>query len=123
MKEIITTRNAPSGAGLYSQAVLTENLIFLSGQGSVDSKTNKVIDGNIIEQTEVTLTNINNILESAGSGLNKVVKVNVYLANINDFDEFNFVYKKYFEKSLPARTTIGCFLNGIKVEIDVIATK
>lgn len=119
----IETNNAPKGTGPYSQAVVSGGFIFVSGQGPLDIKTHKVIGENIIEQTRYTLNNIKNILEAAGSNLKKVVKVNAYISNINEYEDYNKTYQEFFKSPFPARTTIACGLSGIKVEIDVIAEK
>jgi len=123
MKEVISTSKAAKGKGPYSQAIATKDFIFTSGQGALHPKTNEVVGESIIEQTRHTLNNLKNILESAGSSFDKVVKVNAYLADINDFNDFNEAYKEFFKAPYPARTTIGCKLIGIKVEIDLVALK
>jgi 2-iminobutanoate/2-iminopropanoate deaminase len=123
MKKVIETDKAPKGTGPYSQAIIAGNFVFVAGQGPLHPKTHEVIGKDIIEQTRFTLANIKNILEAAGSGLDKVVKVNAYLADINDYEKYNETYQEFFKKPYPARTTIGCVLTDIKVEIDVIAEK
>lgn len=119
----IETNEAPIGTGPYSQAIVTDNLIFVAGQGPIDPETHKVLGKDVIEQTRYTIKNIKNILEAAGSSLDKVVKINAYLADMKDFENFNKAYQEFFKKPFPARTTIGCVLNKIKVEIDAIAEK
>ena len=124
MRKVIEIDKAPQPGGPYSQAVEVENLIFLTGQGSIDPKTGKVVGEDITAQTEQTLTNAKNVLEAAGSSLGKVVKVNIYLSNLNDWQKLNDAYKKFFKPPYPARTTVGCsLLPGLKVEIDIIAEK
>lgn len=122
MKELKTDK-APKPRGSYSQGIMSENFIFLSGQSPVNPETNQLEGDDIKEQVEQTLKNIKNILESAGSSLDKVVKVNVYLSDINYFNDFNNVYEKFFSHPYPSRTTIACSLGVKKVEIDVIAEK
>ncbi len=119
---LITTANAPKAIGPYSQAVISGKFVFTSGQIAIDSKTNEFINGTIEEQIEIIIKNIASILESAGSSLAKVVKVNVYLADINDFVEMNKIYEKHFT-SKPARATIQAakLPKGAKIEMDVIA--
>lgn len=121
MKKIIETDKAPGGTGPYSQAVIAGGFVFVAGQGPLHPKTHEVVGGDIIEQTRFTLTNIKNILEAAGSSIEKVVKVNAYLSDINDYQKYNETYQEFFKKPYPVRTTIGCALTDIKVEIDVIA--
>jgi len=123
MKKIIETDKAPAGTGPYSQAIISGNLVFVAGQGPLHHKTHKVIGKDIIEQTRFTLTNIKNILEAAGSSLDKVVKVNAYLSDIKDYENYNKTYQEFFKKPFPVRTTVGCALTDIKIEIDVIAEK
>jgi len=101
-KEIIKTQKAPLAIGPYSQAIRAENLLFLSGQISINPKTNEFIDGDIERQTEQVLKNIKAILEAGNSSLENVVKATIYLQDIKDFASVNKIYSKYFEKSLPA---------------------
>lgn len=120
-KEIIVGAVKPSGP--YSHAVLSKDLVFLSGIGPLDPKTNKIIGSDIKKQTEQTLKNIENILKALGLDLNKVVKVNTYITDAKDFASFNEVYRDFFRDPFPARTTIICSLINFKVEIDVVAEK
>ncbi|MEM2153418.1 MAG: RidA family protein [Nitrososphaeria archaeon] len=122
-KDIIRTKNAPTPIGPYSQAIKAGNFLFISGQGPIDPKTGKKIVGDIKEQTRQVLENIKSILEAAGLTLENVVKVNVYLKNINDFPKMNEVYKEYFKTNPPARTTVQAIPPAdIDVEIDAIAS-
>jgi len=114
----------PSGNIIpISQYLIVGNFIFISGQGPLEVKTHKILGEDISEQTKVTIINIKNILESVGSNLGKVIKINAYLSDINDFEKFNEVYKRFFNEPYPTRTTVGCFLKDIKIEIDAIAQK
>jgi 2-iminobutanoate/2-iminopropanoate deaminase len=114
--------NSPKPVAKYSQGVQFGNMLFISGQGPIDAKTGCKPEG-IQAQTEKVLLNIKSILEGAGYSLNDVVKVNAYLSDLANFSKFNSVYEKYFEEIYPVRTTIGCELLNILVEIDVIACK
>ena len=112
--------------GAYSAAVEVDGWLYVSGQGPVDPKTAQPVRGTIEEETVYTLTQVKKILEAAGCTLNDVVKSTVHLADIEEFDRYNAVYKEFFKGSavLPARTTVQSVLwNGIKVEIDVVARK
>lgn len=120
MKEIITTNLAPKPGGHFSQGIKVNNRVYVGGQTPVDSKTGKIPE-TIEEQTRQALTNIKNVLEAAGAKLEDVVKVNTYLTNLDDFEAYDKVYKEFFTDNLPVRTTIGCDLKGIPLEIDAIA--
>lgn len=108
--------------GAYSDAVLVNGFVFVSGQAAVDFVNSKFILGSIEEETRRTLENIKAILEASGSSLNDVVKCTVHLSSIGDFDRYNAVYSEYFPGIKPSRTTVQSVLaEGIKVEIDCIA--
>ncbi len=108
--------------GAYSDGLLIDGFLFVSGQASVDFTTSEFILGSIEEETERTLQNIKSIVEAAGASMEDIVKINVYLADINDFARFNEAYSAYFTGVKPARTTVQSGLaKGIKVEIDCIA--
>ncbi|WP_054860255.1 Rid family detoxifying hydrolase [Gracilibacillus sp. JCM 18860] len=120
MKEIINTNLAPKPGGHFSQGVKVNQTIYVAGQAPVDPKTGE-IPKTIEEQTRQALTNIKNVLEAADAKLEDVVKVNTYLTNLEDFEAYNKVYQEFFIDNLPVRTTIGCDLKGIPIEIDAIA--
>ena len=118
----IDTENAPAAVGPYSQALSGNGFVFTSGQLPLDPRT-KTIPESIEEQATIALTNLKNILEAAGSGMNKVMKTTVFLADINDFSAVNGVYATFFGRPFPARS---CFAIkdlplGAKVEIEAIA--
>jgi len=121
-KEIIKTQKAPSPIGPYSQAIRAENLLFLSGQISINPETNEFIDSNIEIQTEQVLKNIKAILEAGNSSLEDVLKVTIYLQDIKDFVLVNEIYSKYFGNSLPARACVEVqnLPKNAKIEIDAI---
>lgn len=116
----VSTDKAPKAVGPYSQAIVSGNLIFLSGQLGVDKYGN--FGENIAEQTENAIKNLSEILLAAGSDLTKVVKTTCFLANINDFAAFNDVYGKYFTEK-PARSLIqaAALPKGSLVELEAIA--
>lgn len=108
--------------GAYSDGVLLDGFLFVSGQASVDFASSQFIVGSIEEETKRSLDNIKAIVESAGGSMEDVVKVTAYLADINDFDRYNTAYAEYFKEIRPARTTVQSVLaEGVKVEIDCIA--
>lgn len=107
--------------GAYSDGVIINGFLFVSGQAAVDFKTSKFILGTIEEETLLTLNNIKAIIEAAGATMDDVVKCTVHLADINEFDRYNQIYAEYFTGIKPARTTVQSVLaEGIKVEIDCI---
>lgn len=111
--------------GPYSHAVESGDVIYLSGQTPVDSRTGNLIEGGIEAQTEQSFKNLFSVLASAGLTPDHVIKVNVYLTDMNDFALMNQVYAKQFTQPFPARTTIGVasLPLGAKVEIEMIARK
>ena len=123
--EIITTNKAPLPAGHYSQAIVTNDLVFVSGQLPIDPKTGKKNIGPIEEQTEVTIKNLDNILIEAGSDLAHVLKITVYISNINLWDRVNTVYARLFGSHKPARTVVPTreLHYGFQIEIDAIALR
>ncbi|HMM38553.1 MAG TPA: Rid family detoxifying hydrolase [Desulfovibrio sp.] len=123
MRRIIFTDKAPGPVGPYSQAVRHGGLVFASGQVAIDPVSGEVVYGGVAEQTELALKNLRAVLEAAGSGLDRILKCNVYLADIGDFEAMNEVYKRYFTKDYPARLTVavGNMFGGLAVEMDAIA--
>jgi 2-iminobutanoate/2-iminopropanoate deaminase len=111
--------------GPYSHAIDAGDLIFLSGQTPVDSQTGKLVEGDIVEQTEQCFKNLFNVLEAAGLTPDHVQKVNVFLTDMNHFKEMNEVYSTQFSEPYPARTTIGVLSLplGAQVEIEMIAKR
>lgn len=122
-KQIISTPRAPLPKGPYSQAVVAGDLVFVAGQGPLDPKTGQFVLGEIRDECELTLKNIQAILRACGADLNNVVQCTVYLANLVDFEAMNEVYSRFFPRQCPARTTTqaGRLLAGIKIEIDAVA--
>lgn len=114
------SNEAPTPGGPYSHAVSAAGLVFLSGQRPQNPATGEIPD-EVDAQTRQVLTNITSVLRTCGCNLADVVKVQVHLADLGDFDRVNEVYKEFFQPPYPARTTVGSALRGIRVEIDVIA--
>jgi 2-iminobutanoate/2-iminopropanoate deaminase len=118
-KIIHPDRNPDFVTGAYSDGVIAGDLLFVSGQASVDFKTSGFVLGTIEEETHRTLRNIQAIVEAAGARMDDVVKCTVHLADIGEFDRYNVIYAQYFPGIKPARTTVQSVLaEGIKVEID-----
>ena len=107
--------------GAYSDGVMVNGFLFVSGQACVDFKTSAFVLGTIEEETIRTLDNIKSIIESAGASMDDVVKCTVHLSDIKNFDRYNKIYATYFTGIKPARTTVQSVLaENIKVEIDAI---
>lgn len=120
MKTEIKSNRAPAPVGAYSQGIRCGNRIYVSGQGSLNPATGKTPD-TTEEQTRQAITNVQAILEDAGASIDNVVKVTAYLADMDDFPEYDRAYKEFFKAPYPVRTTVGTQLRGTRVEIDVIA--
>lgn len=122
MKKIIHPKRDPNfDTGAYSDAVLVDGFLFVSGQAAVDFETSQFMLGTIEEETRRTLDNIKAIVEAAGASMDDIVKCSVHLADIQEFDRYNKVYASYFTKTKPARITVQSVLaEGLKVEIDCI---
>lgn len=115
------TRDVTFVTGAFSDAILIDGFLFISGQASVDFTTSQFILGTIEEETDRTLLNIKTIVEAAGGSMEDIAKCTVYLRDIEDFDRYNDVYSRHFPGIKPARTTIQAMLGkNIKVEIDCI---
>ena len=122
-KTVVKTDAAPAAIGPYSQGILAGNLLFISGQIPLDPATGNMAAGKITEQVTRVMENLKAILEAAGSGMDRVVRTTVYLADLGEFAEMNEVYRKYFDATPPARSTVGVreLPKGARVEIDAIA--
>jgi 2-iminobutanoate/2-iminopropanoate deaminase len=125
MRTPIQTDKAPKPIGPYSPGIIAGDFIFVAGQGCMNPATGKMEIGDVRKETRQVFENMKAILEAGGSSLDKVVKCNVYLKDINDFAAMNEVYATYFKAPFPARTTIqaGALPGGISVEIECIARK
>ena len=124
MKKIIETNKAPQAIGPYSQAVLTNNTLYCSGQIAIDPKTNKLVNKNIIEETKQVIENIKQILLSVNMNLQNIVKCTIFLKSMNDYNEVNKVYSSYFTDNPPAREAVEVskLPKDVNIEISVIAT-
>lgn len=122
-KQIILTENAPAPIGPYSQAVLVNNTLYCSGQLAIDPKTGAMVQDNISLETEMVMHNIDAILHAAKMSFENVVKVTIFITDMNNFTAINQVYATYFNTAPPARETVQVSKlpkNG-NVEISVIA--
>lgn len=124
MKTIIATDKAPQAVGPYSQAVRSGDLLFCSGQIPLDPVTNQLISGGVEQQTQRVMENLQEVLEAAGSSLEKVVKATIFLNDMEDYAVVNEVYGSFFDKnSAPARecVEVARLPKDVDVEISVIA--
>lgn len=119
----LSTDRAPAAIGPYSQAIRTGDLLFCSGQIPLDPASGAMVGQTTAEQTEQVLRNLQGLLEAAGSGLDRVVKTTVFLADLQDFPEFNEVYARHFPQDPPARSTVQVagLPRGARVEIEAVA--
>lgn len=124
MREAITTDGAPAAAGPYSQAVRAGDLVFTAGQLGLDPATGEFAGDDVAGQAERALENLRAILEAAGSGMDRLVKVTVYLAEIGDWPAVNEVYARLVPEPFPARSAFAVrdLPKAARVEIEAIAT-
>jgi len=122
-KEIIVAENAPAAFGPFCQAIKAKGFIFTSGILPLDPSTGKKVNGGIEIETRQTLNNIMAILKAAGSNLNDIVKVTIYLTDMNDFKVVNEIYSQYFSEPYPARAAVEVskLAKDARVEIQVTA--
>jgi len=118
----ISTNSAPAAIGPYSQAVVTDGLLFASGQIPLSPETGNVVSGGIKEQAEQVMKNIAAVLAAAESDFTKVIKTTCFLTSMDDFAAFNEIYAKYFTEK-PARScvAVSALPRGVSVEVEVIA--
>jgi 2-iminobutanoate/2-iminopropanoate deaminase len=121
-KKVFQTNKAAVTGAPYSQAIIHNGIIYVSGMGAVDPQTNKIKLGTIEEEAELALENVRIILEEAGSSLNNVLTVTVYLLDLGEFDRFNEIYKKYFQEDRPARTCIQAGSLPFNTRVEITAT-
>ncbi|SFX77675.1 RidA family protein [Ruminococcus sp. XPD3002] len=118
----IHTEKAPAAVGPYSQAIVSNGMVYTSGQIAINPVTNAVDSDTIEEQTEQIMQNLKAVLETAGSSFDKAVKTTCFLADMNDFAAFNEIYGRYFT-GLPARSCVAVktLPKGVLAEVEVIA--
>ena len=122
-RTIVSTTNAPAAVGPYSQAIRIGDLVYTAGQIGIDPTTGRIEGHTVEEQAHQVLRNLRAVLEAAGSGLDRVVKTTVFLADIKDFKAMNAVYATYFPSEPPARSAVqaAALPLGALVEIEAIA--
>jgi len=122
-KKIIKTNKAPAALGPYSVAVQTDTMVFTSGQVGIAPDGAELVADDIEGQTRQVLTNLKNVLEASGSGLEYVVKTTVFLQNMADFAKMNAIYAEFFNQDPPARSTVAVagLPKGALVEIETTA--
>ncbi|MCC6667938.1 MAG: RidA family protein [Polyangiaceae bacterium] len=122
-RQVISSPNAPAAIGPYSQAVVSGEWLFLSGQIPLDPATGELVSGDIEVETRRVLDNLSFVLQAAGASFADLVKTTIYLTNLGDFAAVNRVYAERFGDSPPARATVqvAALPKGARVEIDGIA--
>jgi 2-iminobutanoate/2-iminopropanoate deaminase len=124
-RRVISSDQAPAAIGPYSQAIAAGDLIFCSGQIPLDPASGQIVEGDAAVQARRVLENLTAVLEAAGSSLALVVKVTMFLANLEDFNAVNQIYGEYFPSDPPARSTfqVARLPRDAKVEIEAIALR
>jgi 2-iminobutanoate/2-iminopropanoate deaminase len=124
-RKIVATEKAPRAVGPYSRAVIAGGFVFTAGMLALDPQTGDVMGDDLGAQTRQALSNVQGILEAAGSSLDRVVKTTVFLRDIRDFPQMNAVYAEFFPADPPARSTVevGPLPKGALIEIDAIALR
>ncbi len=124
-KKVIYSDKAPEAIGPYSQAIITGNMLFISGQIAIQKSSGKILTDNITEETEQVMQNLEAILKAADMDFSHVVKSTIFLKNMDDFAKVNEVYGKYFTSEPPARETVevSALPKKVNVEISCIAIK
>lgn len=121
--QIVETSRAPAALGPYSQAIRAGGFVWCSGQIAIDPAVNAVTAETVEDQTRQVIANLKNVLEAAGSGLDKVVKTTVFISDMNDFAKVNAVYAELFGETRPARSCVQVarLPKDVKVEIEAVA--
>ena len=121
-RRAVSTSDAPAPAGPYSQGIVSGGVIATAGQVGIDPATGQLAGPDIATQTRQAIANVAAVLQAAGSSLADVIRVTVYLADLDDFAAMNDVYRELMPAPQPARTTVAVGLpNGIRVEMDALA--
>ncbi len=122
-RQIISTTEAPSAIGPYSQAVQVGGMLFVSGQIPIDPASGELVQGGVEAETRQVLNNLKAILEAAGSSLEKVVKATLFIADMNQFGTINAIYAEYFQTDPPARACVEVarLPKDVQIEIEAVA--
>ena len=122
-KKAVETADAPKAIGAYSQAIIADDLIFVSGQIGLDPKTGQMVEGGVEAQTEQEMKNLDAVLKAAKSDFDGVVKATIFLADMNDFAKVNEIYGRHFKAPFPARATVQAarLPRDARVEIELTA--
>ncbi|KAM4865381.1 2-iminobutanoate/2-iminopropanoate deaminase [Thomomys bottae] len=125
IRKVISTAKAPAPVGAYSQAVLVDRTVYISGQVGLDPSSGKLVPGGVVEEMKQALKNMGEILKAADCDFTNVVKATVFLADINDFGTVNEIYKQFFKSNFPARAAyqVAALPIGARVEIEAIAVQ
>lgn len=125
MRQVIFAQSTPDAVGPYSDAVKVGNLLVCGGQGPIDPITQEVFRGEFEEEVRLTMNNLKRSVEAGGSSMQQLIKVNVYITDINNFDRFNKVYAEFFsdQRNVPTRVLcqVAGLWNGINVEVEALA--
>lgn len=122
-RDVIATDTAPGAVGPYSQGIRTDTLVFTAGQVPLDPSTGSLVTGAIEDQTRRVLDNVKAVLEAAGTGLDRVVKMTVFMTDLGDFKRMNAVYAEYFPETPPARSAVqvAALPLGADIEMEAVA--
>ena len=125
MKIVISTKKAPKAIGPYSQAILTENTLYCSGQIAINPETGELILSSISEETRQVMKNISEVLKAAKMDFSNVVKCSIFMKDMKKYSEINDVYASFFSENPPAREVVEVSVlpKNVNVEISVIAVK
>ncbi len=121
MKKVINSKNAPAPIGPYSQAVMSDHVLYISGQIPINPKTGDIIKNNIKAETKQALDNLGAILKEAGLDYSDIVKCSIFISDMNNFAEINEVYGSYFHKNFPAREVVQVAKLPLNVNIEISA--
>lgn len=125
IRKVISTAKAPAPVGPYSQAVLVDRTVYVSGQVGIDPSSGQLVPGGVVEEAKQAFKNVGEILKAAGCDYTNVVKTTVLLADMNDFGTVNEIYKTYFKGCLPARAAyqVVALPKGSRIEIEAVAVQ
>jgi 2-iminobutanoate/2-iminopropanoate deaminase len=120
----VRTEKAPVPVGPYSQAIVCDKMVFCSGQLGIDPASGKLVATGTVDEAKQSLRNIGSVLEAAGSSMKKVIKVTIFMTDLDRFKDVNAIYADAFSEPFPARTTVGVsrLPLGATIEIDVVAS-